>query len=204
LRSNDGLLAWAVDDTARNGSRFGSRIDSGDIARRVPGTLSCLVPGGDKGLVYSLANEQWRTDNARLHWLGQPISSDVELYHEDDEGFRVGAALSANEQWLILDLDHETSEVRLIPAADPLALRCSSAPRRVEYTSTSRGRGVHPHQRPPRELPPRHRVCRIRALDTLIEGATVFTSPGSRVRDFASSKAGRGLDRIELRSTIPR
>ncbi len=41
-------------------------------------------------LVYSLANEQWRTDNARLHWLGQPIDEDVELYHEDDEGFRVG------------------------------------------------------------------------------------------------------------------
>jgi len=49
-----------------------------------------------------LANEQWRTDNARLHWLGQPVSSDIELYHEDDEGFRVGSSLSANEQWLIV------------------------------------------------------------------------------------------------------
>ena len=40
----------------------------------IPGTLSSLVwVAGDKGLVYSLANEQWRTDNARLHWLGQPL-----------------------------------------------------------------------------------------------------------------------------------
>jgi oligopeptidase B len=46
----------------------------------------------------------------------------VELFHEEDEGFRVGSSLSANEQWLIIGTsDHETSEVRLIPAADPLA-----------------------------------------------------------------------------------
>ena len=98
--SNDGqLLAWSVDD---NGSeRFTARIKviaTGEIlADEIPGTLSSLVwVAGDKALVYSLANEQWRTDNARLHWLGRPLSEDVELYHEDDEGFRVGSSLSAN------------------------------------------------------------------------------------------------------------
>ncbi len=124
--SNNGrLLAYAIDD---NGSeRFTARVkdlDTGDLLPdEIPGTLSALVwVAGDTALVYSLANEQWRTDNARLHWLGQPTSSDIELYHEDDEGFRVGSSLSANEQWLIIGAsDHETSEVRLIPAADPLA-----------------------------------------------------------------------------------
>ncbi|MEP6869411.1 MAG: S9 family peptidase, partial [Novosphingobium sp.] len=87
------LLAYAVDD---NGSeRFTARIKdltTGELLPdEIPGTLSALVwVAGDKALVYSLANEQWRTDNARLHWLGQPLSADVELYHEDDEGFRVG------------------------------------------------------------------------------------------------------------------
>jgi len=138
--SNDGrLLAWAVDD---NGSeRFTARIKviaTGEVlADEIPGTLSSLVwVAGDKGLVYSLANEQWRTDNARLHWLGRPLSEDVELYHEDDEGFRVGSSLSANEQWLIIGTsDHETSEVRLVPAADPLADPILVWPRRpgVEY-----------------------------------------------------------------------
>ncbi|MXO75209.1 prolyl oligopeptidase family serine peptidase [Altererythrobacter aerius] len=124
--SKDGRkLAYSIDD---NGSeRFTARIK--DIATgehlpdEIPGTLSALVwVAGDRGLVYSLANEQWRTDNARLHWLGTPVADDVELYHEDDEGFRVGAGLSANENWLVVSTsDHETSEVRLIPAADPLA-----------------------------------------------------------------------------------
>jgi oligopeptidase B len=88
----------------------------------IEGTLGGLIwAAGDRALVYSLANEQWRTDNVRLHWLGTPASDDVELFHEDDEGFRAGAALSANEEWLILTTgDHETGEVRLVPVADPL------------------------------------------------------------------------------------
>jgi oligopeptidase B len=99
--SNDGrLLAWSVDD---NGSeRFTARIKviaTGEILPdEIPGTNSGLIwVKGDTGLVYSLANENWRTDNVRLHWLGQPLDADVELFHEDDEGFRAGAALSANE-----------------------------------------------------------------------------------------------------------
>ena len=86
-------------------------------------SLSGLVwVADDSALIYSLANENWRTDNARLHWLGKPLSEDVELYHEDDEGFRVSAGLSANEKWVVISTgDHETSEVRLIPATDPLS-----------------------------------------------------------------------------------
>ena len=138
--SSDGtMLAWAVDD---NGSeRFTARfknLETGEVLPdEIPGTLSGLVwVAGDQGIVYSLANEQWRTDNARLHWLGQPLESDVELYHEDDDGFRVGASLSANEEWLIISTsDHETSEVRVVPAADPLAAPRLIWPRRtgVEY-----------------------------------------------------------------------
>jgi oligopeptidase B len=138
--SNDGTkLAYSIDD---NGSeRFTARVKdlaSGEhLPDVIPGTLSSLVwAAGDTCLVYSLANEQWRTDNARLHRLGTPLADDVELYHEDDEGFRVGTALSANEKWLIVSTsDHETSEVRLIPAADPLAEPVLVKPRAkgVEY-----------------------------------------------------------------------
>ena len=138
--SNDGsMLAWSVDD---NGSeRFTARVKviaTGEVlSDEIPGTLSSLVwVGHDKGLVYSLANEQWRTDNARLHWLGTKLQDDVELYHEADDGFRVGASLSANEQWLIIGTsDHETSEVRVVPAADPLACPILIWPRQtgVEY-----------------------------------------------------------------------
>ncbi len=54
--------------TAPSGSPRGSRISppASMLPDEIPGTLSSLVwVAGDTGLIYSLANEQWRTDNAR-------------------------------------------------------------------------------------------------------------------------------------------
>ena len=208
--SNDGkLLAWSVDD---NGSeRFTARIKviaTGELLPdEIPGTLSSLVwVANDTGLVYSLANEQWRTDNARLHWLGQPLSSDVELYHEDDEGFRVGASLSANEQWLIIGTsDHETSEVRLVPAADPLATPLLVKPRQtgVEYEADLHGETLFIQANDTHE---NFRLATAPLTDpgnwtTLIEGTDEFYLTGFDLfQDFYVIEGRvRGLDRIEVR-----
>ena len=208
--SADGtLLAYAIDD---NGSeRFTARVKiiaTGEmLPDEIPGTLSALVwVAGDKGLVYSLANEQWRTDNARLHWLGQPIAEDVELYHEDDEGFRVGSSLSANEQWLIIATsDHETSEVRLIPAADPLAAPILVRPREkgVEYDVDERGDVLYIHANDTHE---NFRLAtapldRPGEWTTLIEGTDAFYLTGVDLfRDFYVVEGRRGgLDQIEVR-----
>ncbi|MFM6951253.1 MAG: S9 family peptidase [Novosphingobium sp.] len=208
--SNDGkLLAWSVDD---NGSeRFTARVKviaTGEVLPdEIPGTLSSLIwVAQDKGLVYSLANEQWRTDNARLHWLGQPLSSDVELYHEDDEGFRVGCSLSANEQWLIIGTsDHETSEVRLVPAADPLAAPLLVKPRQpgVEYDADLHGDTLFIHANDTHE---NFRLATAPLSDpgnwtTLIEGTDEFYLTGFDLfRDFYVTEGRvRGLDRIEVR-----
>jgi oligopeptidase B len=208
--SNDGtMLAWAVDD---NGSeRFTARIKviaSGEVlADEIPGTLSSLVwTAGDRALVYSLANEQWRTDNARLHWLGQPVADDVELYHEDDEGFRVGASLSANEQWLLIGTsDHETSEIRMIPVNDPLAAPILVRERQkgVEYDVDERGGVLYVHTNDS------HENFRLATASlespgqwtTLIEGSDAFYLTGVELfRDFYVVEGRRaGLDQIELR-----
>jgi oligopeptidase B len=209
LSNNGKLLAYAIDD---NGSeRFTARVkdlETGELlADEIPGTLSSLVwVAGDRGFVYSLANEQWRTDNARLHWLGQPSSSDVELYHEQDEGFRVGSSLSANEQWLIVATsDHETSEVRLIPAGDPLAEPILIRPRQkgVEYEVEEREGLLYIHANDT------HENFRLATAPltlpgewvTLIEGSDAFYLTGFELfRDFYVLEGRRGgLDQIELR-----
>ncbi|WP_022678080.1 S9 family peptidase [Novosphingobium sp. B-7] len=208
--SNDGrLLAWSVDD---NGSeRFTAQIKviaSGEIlADEIPGTNSGLIwVKGDTGLVYSLANENWRTDNVRLHWLGQPLDQDVELYHEDDEGFRAGAALSANEKWLIVSTgDHETSEVRLIPADDPLQAPILVRPREkgVEYDVDLHGEMLFVHTNDTHE---NFRLATAPLADpadwtTLIAGSDDFYLTGFELfRDFYVVEGRvRGLDRIEVR-----
>ncbi|OZA18930.1 MAG: S9 family peptidase [Novosphingobium sp. 17-62-19] len=208
--SADGTkLAWSVDD---NGSeRFTARIKviaTGEVLPdEIPGTLSGLIwVKNDTGLVYSLANENWRTDNARLHWIGQPLESDVELYHEDDEGFRVGAALSANEKWLIISTgDHETGEVRLVPADDPLAtpLLVKRRQKGVEYDVDERDGVLYIHANDTHE---NFRLATA-PLDnpgewsTLIEGTDDFYLTGFELfRDFYVVEGRvRGLDRIELR-----
>jgi oligopeptidase B len=206
--SNGRMLAYSVDD---NGSeRFTARIkdlDTGELLPdEIPGTLSSLVwVGQDTALVYSLANEQWRTDNARLHKLGTPTSEDVELYHEDDEGFRVGSSLSANEKWLIIGTsDHETSEVRLVPAADPLGEQILVKPRQkgVEYDVDEREGVLYIHANDTHE---NFRLATA-ALDkpgewtTLIEGTDEFYLTGFELfQDFFVIEGRRaGLDKIEL------
>ena len=208
--SNDGTrLAWSADDDGSE--RFTARVKviaSGKLLPdTIPGTLSSLVwVAGDTGLVYSLANEQWRTDNARLHWLGTPTSSDVELYHEDDEGFRVGSSLSANEQWLIVATsDHETSEVRLIPVGDPLAAPILVRPRQtgVEYDVEERDGTLFIYANDTHE---NFRLATAPLANpgewtTLIEGSDAFYLTGFELfRDFYVVEGRRGgLDQIELR-----
>ena len=208
--SKDGTkLAWSVDD---NGSeRFTARIKviaTGEVlSDEIPGTLSGLIwVKDDTGLVYSLANENWRTDNARLHWIGQPLENDVELYHEDDEGFRVGAALSANEKWLIISTgDHETGEVRLVPADDPLAEPLLVKPRQkgVEYDVDERDGVLYIHANDTHE---NFRLATAPLSDpgnwtTLIEGTDDFYLTGFDLfRNFYVTEGRvRGLDRIEVR-----
>ena len=134
--SNDGTrLAYAIDDTGAE--RFEVRVkDLGTgehLPDVIPGILSDIVwTADDSAFLYGLANEQWRTDNARLHRLGTPVEHDVELYHEADEGFRVAVAETSARNWIVIATgDHVTSEVRLLPAHDPLAEPVLVAPRRT-------------------------------------------------------------------------
>ncbi len=133
--SPDGkLLAYAVDD---NGSeRFEVRVkdlESGDLLPDViPGMLSEIVWTTDsKGFLYGLANENWRTDNARWHVLGEPVDSDVELYKEADEGYRVGVGETQSRNYLLISTgDHVTSEIYLLDPADPSKPMVCVSPRK--------------------------------------------------------------------------
>ena len=144
--SNNGrLLAYAIDDSGAE--RFTIHVK--DLATgehlpdTIPGMLSDLVwTADDAGFLYGLANKEWRTDNARLHWLGTPIADDVELFHEDDDGYRVAVSETSDRRWLVIATgDHVTSEVRLLPAADPLAVPILVAPRQEgrEYDVDAHG-----------------------------------------------------------------
>lgn len=150
--SPDGnLLAFAIDD---NGSeRFELRVkdlrDGKMLPDVIPGMLSSIEWTSDsKGFLYGLANENWRTDNARWHKLGDEPKNDLLLYQEKDIGFGVGVGTTSSEKYLIIATgDNETSEVRLVPADNPAAKPILVAARKKgrEYSVDEAGSTLYIH-----------------------------------------------------------
>lgn len=127
-------LAYAFDD---NGSeRFEVRVKDLEtgalLPDTIPGMLSEIVWTADsKGFLYGLANDNWRTDNARWHRLGEPVESDLEIFREADEGYRVSVGETQSRKWLLVSTgDHNSTEIYLLPADNPAAPLVCVAPRK--------------------------------------------------------------------------
>ncbi|WP_310476607.1 S9 family peptidase [Sandarakinorhabdus sp.] len=133
--SPDGrLLAYATDSDGSE--RFTIRIRDIAAGNDIE-TVTKVSVGGiewsadSKAIVWSEVNDNWRRIKARLHVLGQSgaagiagdAGGDRTLYEEtEDKGFGVGLGKSQDGQWIIISTsDHVTSEVRLVPAANPAA-----------------------------------------------------------------------------------
>lgn len=215
-------LAWSTDTdgSERYTIRF-RRLGAagGEVAEAVPGaagqwgdsevegTIGNIVwSAAEDAVLYSLSDENWRHRTIKLHRLGSDPAQDVVIYHDPDEAFSCGVELSAEENWIILQSgDHETSEVRLIPAADPLAAAIVVKPRRkgVEYAVDVRGDTLFIHTNDTHE---NFRLATAPLANpgewtTLIEGSDEFYLTGFALfRDFYVIEGRRaGLDQIEIR-----
>ena len=144
--SEDGRwLAYAIDD---NGSeRFTARIrdlkTGEELTDVIPETMGALVWNADATmLLYGQVNDQWRIDTIKLHRIGTPVADDVTIYHEADIGFQCGVGMTHDRRWIAVATgDNTTSEVRLLPATDPLATPLLVRPRKpgVEYDVETHG-----------------------------------------------------------------
>ena len=140
ISQNGRYLAYSTDT---NGSeRYTARIKDLQTGEHLPDVLENLRGdlvwvANDTALVYGPSTEEWRTLEAKLHVIGTPASQDVTLYKEEDQSFGVGTGLTAQEDWLIIATgDNETSEVRLVPAANPTAepILVKARQKGVEYS----------------------------------------------------------------------
>jgi len=140
VSQNGRFLAFSTDTSGSE--RYTARIKDLQTGELLPDVIENLRGGltwvaNDTALVYGPSTEEWRTLEAKLHVIGTPAASDVTLYKEEDQSFSVGTGLTAQEDWLIIATgDNETSEVRLVPAANPTATPILVKPRRkgVEYS----------------------------------------------------------------------
>ncbi|MDP5280924.1 S9 family peptidase [Sphingomonas sp. DG1-23] len=145
--SEDGtLMAWSSDDDGSErytirfkdlggGETIGEKIEGaagkwGDVS--IEGTIGNIVftAKGD-AILYGVTDENWRTRTIKLHRLGTSPADDVTVYFEEELGFSVGVELSSDRKWILLTTsDHETSEIRLYPADNPLAEPIMVSPRK--------------------------------------------------------------------------
>ncbi|MDC0886644.1 S9 family peptidase [Altererythrobacter sp.] len=210
VSDNGRFLAYSSDD---NGSeRYTARIkdlQTGALLDDViPETLSGLTwVAGDTMIAYGKANEKWRVDNVRLHKIGTDVAEDVEIFREEDEGFRVGAGLSAQDDWLVIATgDNETSEVRLVRAENPTGEQILVKERQkgVEYDLDIRDGTLFIHTND-EHLNFRLATASIEApgeWTTLIAGSDEFyLTDVDLYKDFYTTE-GRlnGLDQIQIRS----
>ena len=146
--SPDGrLMAWSADESGAE--RFTLRIRDLATGRDIE-TVSFVTSGDvawsadSASLAYSEVNDNWRSYRARLHRLGTDPATDVTLYEEADEGFRVHLGATRDRQWIAVATgDHETSEVRLLRAVDPAApplLVSARQPKRRYSVDSAHGR----------------------------------------------------------------
>jgi oligopeptidase B len=119
------LLAWAADESGAE--RFILRIRDLSTGADIE-TVSNVINGGvawsagSDAILYTEVNDNWRSYRALLHKLGDDPATDAQLYEEEDEGFRVAVGSTHDRAWLMIATgDNQTSEVRIIPAADPSA-----------------------------------------------------------------------------------
>ncbi len=122
--SDDSVLAYATDTSGdeRFIVRFRDLADRSPHDESIHGTIGTPVwiPGSTIVLYLELSAE-WRPYRVRAHRLGTPVEEDPILYEEADDGFFVDVGLSQDRRYVMITTgDHETSEVRVMPAGDLL------------------------------------------------------------------------------------
>ena len=87
-----------------------------------------------RSVLFTEVNDQWRSYRARLHRLGDDPKNARTLYEEkQDKGFSVGLDQSQDKSLIFISSgDNRTSEVRFIPAANPLAEPVLISPRKKD------------------------------------------------------------------------
>jgi len=95
-----------------------------------------------EGFFYTRLDPNHRPSKLLYHRIGTDAAQDRLIYEEKDAGFFMGVGGSRLDDFIFIDIhDHETSEVWLVPATDPLAAPKLVARRDtgVEYDMTEGG-----------------------------------------------------------------
>ena len=201
--THDGTrMAWAEDTTGDE--RFTVRVHDLASGRtlddEIPGTSygAFLSPDG-RAVYYTEVDDAWRPWRLRRHVLGTPLSQDRIVAQEDDPGLWLGAELSSDRRWIVIEAAcSEYSEISILPADAP-----ADEPPRIVVPRSERvlaaaeplridGRDVvllqHDHQAPDARLSLVELERIGGAMDALQAVDVVAPREGLRVLGFAATE----------------
>jgi oligopeptidase B len=139
LSHDQRLLAYGVDHdgSERYALRFRDLASGADLADAVDDASYTAAWAADgETLFYTRQDAAMRPHEVWRHRLGQPADEDERVFHEPDERFFVSVGLTRSERFVLIAIESkQTSEVRFIPASDPIAEPVAIAPRSqgIEY-----------------------------------------------------------------------
>jgi oligopeptidase B len=118
------ILAYAVDTVSRrNYSIYFKNLETGEILEDIiPMATGGVVWANDNKTVYYVKRDEvtLRSETIMKHVLGTPVSSDVMVFHEDDETFDVFVRKTKSGKYLMIGSSSTlTSEVRFLDAGNP-------------------------------------------------------------------------------------
>ena len=133
------LLGWLVDTSGAE--IYQLRFTEIGTGREQPDVVQRTYPGGawssdSAHFFYLVPDDLNRPYQVWRHALGTPVTEDVLVYAESDERFDLTLAASRSGELIIITIaSRDTTEVRVIPAAEPMRPPIVVEPRRrgIEY-----------------------------------------------------------------------
>lgn len=210
ISEDDRIMAWSsdTDGSERYTIRFRDLTTGADLPDAITGTLGGFVFSKDgSSLLYGLVNDNWRIDTIKLHRLGTDPAEDKVIYFEPDHGFQAAVGTTQDRNWIVIGTgDNETSELRLIPARDPLAEPRIVRPRNtgVEYDVEAHGGTLFIHTN---DVSPQFRLVTAPIANPgewteLIPPSPSFYMTGvtTFAEFFVVEGRDNGLDQVEIHS----
>src|SRR3984957_16238946 len=139
LSHDQRLLAYGVDydGSERYALRFQDLASGTDLPDAVDDASYTAAWAADgETLFYTRQDAAMRPHEVWRHRLGRPADEDDRVFHEPDERFFVSVGLTRSRRFVLVAIQSkQTSEVRFIPASDPIAEPVAIAPRSqgIEY-----------------------------------------------------------------------
>jgi oligopeptidase B len=136
---DDRLLAYSTDFSGDE--RFTLRVKDLAVNRTLPDEIpntyyGCAWSLDGSALFYVTVDDAWRPYRVWRHVVGTAAADDTLVFEEEDERFWVGVGLTRSEQFIMVRTASVlTSEIWLLPSAEPFGELSVVAPRRqgVEY-----------------------------------------------------------------------